>query len=111
MLLLRLLVGPFAHHLLLGAHLPDQLVDAGGEILDRVAGVVGEHLVLDLFVQIGERALHVEQGVADLGVGAGAGAGRFGELQLGDAGEPIFELVIEPALRMACLEIEEAQDQ
>ena len=28
MLLLRLLVGPFAHHLLLGAHLPDQLPHA-----------------------------------------------------------------------------------
>ncbi len=67
--------------------------------------------MLDLVVQIGERALHVEQGEADWRRYAGAGAGRFGQLQLGDAGQPILELVIEAALRVAGLEIEEAQDQ
>ena len=111
MLLLRLLVGPFAHDLLLGAHLPDQLVDACGEVLDRVAGVVVEHLELDLVAEIGERALHVDQGEADLRGDAGAGAGGFGGLQLGDAGEPILELVVEAPLRVAGLQIEEAQDQ
>ena len=66
MLLLGLLVGPFAHHLLLGAHLPDQLLDALREILHRVAGIVVEHAELDLLAQIGQRALHVEEGEAEL---------------------------------------------
>ena len=67
MLLLGLLVGPFAHDLLLGAHLADQLVHACGEILHRVAGIVVRARRSSTFsLKIGERALHVEQGEAEL---------------------------------------------
>ena len=111
MLLLRLLVGPFAHHLLLGAHLADQLLHALREVLDRVSGVVAKHAQLDLLAQVRQRALHVEKGEAELRRHA-AGDGRaFRRLQLGDAGQPILELVVEAALRVAGLKIEEAQDQ
>ena len=116
-LLRRLLVDPFAHDLLFGAHLADELVHTAREIAHMIvrsgprntaerAGVAA----LETLRKILDRALHLKHRGKELAArlfGDAGGARR----QLGDTGQPFLELVIEAVVSMAGLQLEEAENE
>ena len=114
-----LLVHPFAHDLLLGAHLPYELIDALGELAHRFIVAAGSSLgtgAVRLLQPVGqgrERALHVEHGAVELAAHL-VRAGRRGAAcrrQFGDARQPFLQLVVEAVVCMARLQIEKAEDE
>ena len=102
-MLAGLAVDPFADQLLLAAHMVNEALDRLREVRHRggrrlVGAALGDHLVQSL----------------DCGIDVAAGGRRRHVLAAEIAhrgGEPILELGVEPVLRLARLQIEEAEDQ
>src|SRR5450631_3499735 len=95
-ILLALAIGPFADHLLLGAHMRDQSLDGLGEVGHGCRGVAVA-VVLDRGAQPLDRGRQLA---------AGAVAGIFAHR----GGEPVLEVGIEAVLCLAGLQVEEAQE-
>src|SRR4029079_10637709 len=96
--LFALAVGPFADHLLLGAHVRDQALDRFGEVGHRRRGIAAAAA----FLGYGPKLFHHM-----LYFAASAVAVTFAHR----GGEPVFEVGIEAILRLARLQVEKAQDQ
>src|ERR1700712_5572216 len=90
--LLALAVGPFADHLLLGAHMRDQTLDRFGEVGHRRRGAAAAAAFLDYRAQAFHRVL---QFAAD------AGGGAFPGISPPRGGEPVLEVGVEAVLRLA----------
>src|SRR5258708_7092181 len=105
--LLALAVGPFADHLLLGAHVRDQRLDRFGETGDRWGGAGAGGASREQGARRLARGLELAARTAaarcngDLAAAIFAHGGR----------EPVLEVGVEAVLRLARLQIEEAEDQ
>src|SRR6185437_13767189 len=97
--LLTLAVGPFPDHLLLGAHMRYQPLDRLGEVRHRCSGAPATASFLDSRPQPLERDRNLAGRAALIAIMAHGG------------GKPVLEIGVEAVLRLARLQIEEAEDQ
>src|SRR3954468_15469943 len=86
--LLALAVGPFADHLLLGAHMRDQALNGLREVGHRSSGAA----VVAAFLHGGAQAL---DGVLQVAAGAG---GALAGIFLDGGGKPVFQIGVEAVL-------------
>src|SRR3569833_604575 len=100
--LLALADGPFANHLLLGPHVADQSLDRLGEVGHRRGGAA-----VAAFLHRGAQPLDGSRQFAAAASGADAVAAIFAYR----GGEPVLEIGVEAVLRLARLQIEEAEAQ
>ena len=98
--MLALAVGPFADHLLLGAHMRDQALDGLGEVGHRRRGAAAAAALFSHRAYPFHRML---QFAGD----AGSAVAIFAY----GGGEPVLEVGVEAVLRLARLQVEKAQDQ
>src|ERR1700743_1471059 len=104
--LLALAVGPFPDHLLLGAHMRDQTLDRFCEVGHRRGGAAAAAAaLLERGAQPVDRALQLAAPPPPRPRRASA------ENSAPGGGEPVLQIGIEPVLRLARLQIQEAEDQ
>ncbi|EAV45693.1 hypothetical protein SIAM614_23777 [Stappia aggregata IAM 12614] len=104
-MLFALGLGPVAHHLLFGAHMFDEALDAFRKIGHGLVGILAATF-LDAFLQGGDRGLYLFDARR-----IGCVEQAFFRINVGDRGEPVFQFVVESVLRLAGLQIQEAQHQ
>src|SRR6266700_1964837 len=105
--LLALAVGPFANHLLLGPHVRDQRLDGFGETGHRRGGAAAGGAFLEHDAQPLDRGLELAARNAAARCDGHLAAAIFAH----GGGEPVFEVGVEAVLRLARLQVEEAEDQ
>src|SRR6266702_4855382 len=105
--LLALAVGPFANHLLLGPHVRDQRLNSFGKARHRRGGAAAGGAFLEHDAQALDRGLELAARNAAARCDGHLAAAIFAH----GGGEPVFEVGVETVLRLARLQVEEAEDQ
>ena len=115
-LLLGLGLDPASDHLLLAAHVLDEALDALGEVGHGGGGALGRPIAgcaagaVAAFLDGARQALDRDAEVLRGGPGAAAALDQVG-IEVGDRRQPVLEVVVEHALRLAGLQVEEAEDE